>query len=49
MKYIELWCKNDNNDNIHAGAKFDASGGAETSFPQTMALGESEKKSYKRL
>ena len=38
MKYVELWCNNDNNDNIHAGAKFDAGGGAETSFPLTMAL-----------
>ena len=28
---------NDNNDNIRAGAKFDAGGGAETSFPLTVA------------
>ena len=28
---------NGNNDNIHAGAKFDAGGGAETSFPLTVA------------
>ena len=27
-----------NNDNIRAGAKFDAGGGAETSFPLTVAL-----------
>ena len=27
-----------NNDNIHAGAKFDAGGGAETSFQLTVAL-----------
>ena len=26
-----------NNDNIRAGAKFDAGGGAETSFPLTVA------------
>ena len=38
MKYVELWCNNDNNDNTHAGAKFDAGGGAETSFPLTVAL-----------
>ena len=29
---------NDNNDNTHAGDKFDAGGGAETSFPLTVAL-----------
>ena len=38
MKYVELWSNNDNNDNILAGAKFDAGGGAETSFPLTVAL-----------
>ena len=38
MKYVELWCNNDNNDNTHAGDKFDAGGGAETSFPLTVAL-----------
>ena len=27
-----------NNDNIRAGAKFDPGGGAETSFPLTVAL-----------
>ena len=37
MKYVELWRNNDNNDNIRAGAKFDAGGGAETSFPLTVA------------
>ena len=38
MKYVELWCNNENNDNIRAGANFDAGGGAETSFPLTVAL-----------
>ena len=38
MNYVELWCNNDNNDNTHAGAKFDAGGGAETSFPLTVTL-----------
>ena len=38
MKYIELWYNNDNNDNIRVGAKFDAGGGAETSFPLTVTL-----------
>ena len=28
----------DNHDNIRAGGKFDAAGGAETSFPLTVAL-----------
>ena len=37
MKYVELWRNNDNNDNIRAGAKFDAGGGAETSFSLTVA------------
>ena len=37
MKYVELWYNNGNNDNTRAGAKFDASGGAETSFPLTVA------------
>ena len=38
---LRFWLNNDNsdnNDNIHAGAKFDAGGGAETSFPLTVAL-----------
>ena len=34
MKYVELWR---NNDNIREGAKFDAGGGAETSFQLTVA------------
>ena len=34
---LRFWLNNDNNDNIHAGAKFDAGGGAETSFLLTMA------------
>ena len=38
MKYVELWGNNDNNDNIRAGAKFDAGGGAETSFPTNSGL-----------
>ena len=37
MKYIELWCNNDNNDNIRAGAKFDAGCGAETTNSGLMA------------
>ena len=35
---LKFWLNNDNNDNFHAGAKFDASGGAETSFLLTMTL-----------
>ena len=38
---MSFWGDNDNNgnnDNIRAGAKFDAGGGAETSFPLTVAL-----------
>ena len=38
---LSFWRDNDNsdnNDNIRAGAKFDAAGGAETSFPLTVAL-----------
>ena len=31
MKYVELWCNNDNNDNTRAGAKY-AGCGTETSF-----------------
>ena len=41
MSYEIRWDSdyyNDNNDNIHAGAKFDAGGGAETSFLLTVAL-----------
>ena len=34
---LRLWLNNDNNDNINAGAKFDAGGGAETSFLLTVA------------
>ena len=41
MEYVELWCNNDDNNNIRAGAKFDADCGAETSFPLTVALGGS--------
>ena len=40
---LSFWRDNDNNgnnDNIRAGAKFDAGGGAETSFPLTVALGQ---------
>ena len=37
MKYVELWCNNDNNDSIRAGAKFDAGSGAERSLPLTVA------------
>ena len=36
-EYVELRDNNDNNDNIRAGAKFGAGGGAETSFPLTVA------------
>ena len=36
IKYVELLCNT--NDNIRAGVKFDAGGGAETSFPLTVAL-----------
>ena len=38
---LKLWRNNDNNgnnDNIRAETKFDAGGGAETSFPLTVAL-----------
>ena len=38
---LRFWINNDNNDNIdniRAGAKFDAGGRAETSFPLTVAL-----------
>ena len=37
---LRFWRNNDNNsnnDNIRAEAKFDAGGGAETSFPLTVA------------
>ena len=34
---LRFWLNNDNNDNIHAGAKFDAGGGAETSSLLTVA------------
>ena len=37
---LRFWLYNDNNennDNIRAGAKIDAGGGAETSFPLTVA------------
>ena len=35
---LRFWLNNDNNDNIHAGAKFDVGGRAETSFLLTVAL-----------
>ena len=35
---LRFWFNNDNNDNIHAGAKFDVGGGAETSSLLTVAL-----------
>ena len=46
MKYVELWCNNNNSDNTHAGAKFDAVGGPETSLPLTVALFKSYKNFY---
>ena len=38
LNTLRFWLNNDNNDNIHAGGKFDAGGGAETSFLLTVAL-----------
>ena len=37
MKYAKLSRNNDNNDNTRAGAKSEAGGGVETSFPLTAA------------